>query len=233
MSLVVAMQVRNDDVVIAADRRGTFGDPRGLVALDECVCKLIPFGGNAALGIVGMPSAVLEPIDAAIAQFAANPGQDRVAVLHQHLHDYYKRHFGIRPFVANAPVQDSRPQVNITYVDRRPSGKGIYSLPSEVNFTPLPIGRPYALAGVSQYALYLYQRLWRADLTATEAAHLASLLITETSKLDPKVGPEPDVLILKADGISRLEKKEVDGILKKNDKRIADLAASFKDGRAR
>ena len=62
MSLVVALQLANNDVVLAADRRATQGDPRGLVAIDENVRKLFHFGSGAALGIVGFPSAILDPM---------------------------------------------------------------------------------------------------------------------------------------------------------------------------
>jgi hypothetical protein len=231
MSLVVAIQVTNNDVVVAADRRATFGDPRGLVALDEGVCKIIPFGEGAALGIVGMPAAVYEPIKNVLPVAEKAPINDRLHLLHDALKQHYNKHFGIRPFVSQAPVQDSRPQVEVTYVDRRPNGTGIYTLPSGLNFTPMPMGRPYALSGVANYALYLYQRLWRPNLTADQAAELAALLITETGKLDPKVGTEPDILILEPSATRRFENGQIERIIKANDARMSRLARSFNGGK--
>jgi hypothetical protein len=85
------------------------------------------------------------------------------------------------------------------------------------------------VAGVFPYALYLYQRLWRPDLSALAAARLAALLICETSKLDPKVGPCPDVLILKQTGLVRFTEDEIRKILEQNENRISRLANSFKE----
>jgi hypothetical protein len=231
MSLVVVMQVANGDVVIAADRRGTIGDPRGLVALDECVRKLIPFGVGAALGIVGMPSAVLRPVQQALADInAGRPREDIVGHLSDLLKEHYRVNFGLRPFITDKPIQDARPQVAVVYADRRRDGKGLFVLPSEVNFAPLPVGRPYVMAGVSQYALYLYQRLWREDLSAQQAARLAALLVCETSKLDPKVGPLPDIMILEEERTLEFGRGDVENMMRENEERIGSLARSFKEG---
>jgi hypothetical protein len=226
MSLIVAMQVVGDDVVLAADRRGTYGDPRGLVCLDENMSKLYVYG-HAALGIVGMPGAILDPVRAVQAGVAGAP--DLVPPLSASLRSHYEKNFGLRPFLSNSQVLDARPQATVLYADRRPGAIGLCTLSSEYNFTPVPAGQRYVMAGVSNYALYLFQRLWRDSFSVDDGLRLGAFLITETSKLDPKVGPIPDLMVLRSDGAEQLDRSRVDEIMKGNDERIARFASSFQE----
>lgn len=245
MSLVVAMQVRNDDLVFAADRRVTIGDPGGLVALDENAVKLFRFGPASLIGIVGMPGAVLGPIRQAITRLAAPPPPpppsvpgappapipapiDPSELLSLHLRQHYQQHYGLRPMVTQQMVQDSRPFAIVLYGDRRPRAEGLMQMASWDNFTPTPFPRPYAMAGVSQYANYLFQRFWRDDFTTDEALRLAAFLICETGRLDPKVGTVPDLMVLEAAGVRELPRAQVDAIVKDNEKRLDRFAKSFR-----
>lgn len=226
MSLVVAMQVGSDDVVMAADRRGTYGDPRALVCLDENMNKL-HVCGNAALGIVGMPGAVFSPIVAVQNQAATTP--DLVGALSAALREHYVKNFALRPFITNAQLMDSRPSATIVYADRRAKAAGICTLPSELNFTPMFTGQRYVMAGVTSYALYLFQRLWRDTFSVNDALSLGAFLITETAKLDPKVGPIPDLMVLTSNGAELLDRNRIDAIIKVNDERMEKFASSFQE----
>lgn len=220
------MQVAGDDVVLAADRRGTYGDPRGLVCLDENMTKL-HVCGPVVLGIVGMPGAILDPVRAFQAGVAV--AADPIATLALALRQHYEKNFGLRPFISNGQILDGRPQATVLYADRRPGAAGLCTLPSELNFTPIPPGPRYVMAGVTNYALYLFQRLWRDNFSVDEALRLGAFLITETSKLDPKVGPIPDLAVLSASGAKQLDRAEIDKIVAGNDERIARFARSFQE----
>ncbi len=228
MSLVVAIQIGSNDVVLAADRRGTYGDPQGLVAVDENVPKLFPYGEQAVLGIVGNPGAVLWPMREAQALLAAGPAGDPVAILRQTLKKHYTDHYGLRPLITPSPVIDSRPLAIVLYADRRPGGVGLIQLQSFDNFAPTPVARPYAMLGVATYAQYLFQRMWRDDFAAHEAIRLAAFLICETGRLDPKVGTTPDVMVLGETGVRQMPREEISAIVNENDNRVAAFAQSFR-----
>jgi hypothetical protein len=204
MSLIVSMRVAAGDIVLVADRRGTHGDPRGLVQLDEQCTKLHDYSPGVAIGIVGMPGVVFPAIQHARATLVAGnagmaaggPQPDSLTILRESLREHYINNFGLRPFVTEKNIIDARPGATLVYSDRATGRLAL--LPSEINFTPVDDGRPYAMAGVTQYAMYLYQRLWRDDLNTNEAVRLGLFLVTETSRLDPKVGPDCDVMILTA-----------------------------------
>ena len=51
MSLVIAMKAV-DGIVMAADTRGTVGDPRGLTAIDDNYQKIFPLG-QCGIGFAG------------------------------------------------------------------------------------------------------------------------------------------------------------------------------------
>ncbi|HNT27496.1 MAG TPA: hypothetical protein PKH10_04865 [bacterium] len=231
MSLVVAIQVESNDVILAADRRGTIGDPRSLVALDEGVSKLQKYGTQAVIGIVGTPAAVITPIRLAQETIAANPAAHPLTVLTGTLKAHYHEHFGLRPYITEKPLVDARPVAIVLYADRRPHGQGLFQLPSPNNFTAMSDDRPYLMAGVSQYALYLFQRLWKQNFTIEEAKYLAAFLICETSKLDPKVGPTPDILSLTEAGIQRSSEDEIAQIMVENTRRFDSFAESFRGRR--
>jgi hypothetical protein len=239
MSLIVAIKVTAGDIVLVGDRRATMGDPRALVGLDEQVTKLYDYAPGVALGIVGTPGVVVPAVRHAKSAFAAavaaaaaaagagGPVPDALATLRDALRDHYLSNFGVRPFITDKQIIDGRPNATILYADRQAQRLSI--LTSEVNFTVLDDGRPYLMAGVTPYANYLYQRLSRADFTTAEAVRLGLFLVTETSRLDPKVGSECDVLILEAAHTVTLTASQIGRIVEENRTRFATFAASFKD----
>ena len=193
--------------------------------MDESVDKLYVCG-KAGLGIVGLPGAVLEPIRQ---MQASATEKDLIPQLAEALKAHYGRNFGLRPFVVKEQVVDLRPQATIIYADRRPGAAGLCVMPSELNFSPIFMPQRYVMAGISNYALYLFQRLWRDTFSVNDALGLGAFLITETSKLDPKVGPVPDLMVLGADGAQALDRSRIDEIIKVNDQRMAKFASSFQE----
>jgi hypothetical protein len=226
MSLVVAMKVTCGDIVLVADRRATVGDPRGLVGLDEQVSKLHEYTTGAALGIVGVPGVVVPAVQRGL-EILTSQGIDPLQALRTALAEHYLKNYGARPFITDKPLIDSRPDAALLYADY--AGQRLVILPSEMNFAPVDDGRPYAMLGVTPYAMYLYQRLWRSDFSPSEAVRLGLFLVTETSQLDPKVGPDCNVLILEKAGISRPSSDDIGQIVEENRERFASFAKSFKD----
>lgn len=162
-------------------------------------------------------------------QASVTVAPDPIATLSQALRQHYEKNFGLRPFISTGQILDARPQATVVYADRRPGAAGLCQLPSELNFTPIPPGPRYVMAGVTNYALYLFQRLWRDTFSVDEALRLGAFLITETSKLDPKVGPIPDLTVLTSSGAKQLDRPEIDKIVAENDERIAQFARSFQE----
>ncbi len=79
MTLAVAIKA-TDAIVMAADSRGTIGDPRGLTAINDTAQKLFQFG-NCGLVIAGASEMALAILDEFGKQNLNNPGSVDDAVL--------------------------------------------------------------------------------------------------------------------------------------------------------
>jgi 20S proteasome alpha/beta subunit len=71
MTLAVAIKA-SDGIIIAADSRGTIGDPRGLTAVNDTQQKLFQFG-SCAVAISGAAEMTLSLLDALAKQGLSNP----------------------------------------------------------------------------------------------------------------------------------------------------------------
>lgn len=231
MSLVVALKVRTGEVVLAADRRGTYGDPRELVAVDDNLSKIQPYGCGA-FGIADCIGQVLMPVLATKAMLpkdsdATTIVQVLAVSLKEHYHTYYS---AVKWFRLKTEI-DTRPNATMIFVDPKPVGDstGLYVFDSKEDFAPRLEPRPFAFLGTPQYAFYLYQRLWREDFSVGEAQHLAAFLITETAALEPKVGCTIDMLIVGSERVASTSAEDVKRILSKNSERSTLFAGLFRD----
>jgi 20S proteasome alpha/beta subunit len=246
MTLLLALK-GNDGMVLAADSRGTFGDPRGVTAQNDSMCKAFVLANHVAAieaGSSELGAMVLKQTQNTI---AAQPGIDGieaiVPMLHQTARKLYDAWFPNLPQTAMPNPQTggviSRPDLVFIVggYERDQSGNFsrpvIYQLNSAFNFAPMIHDYGFAVAGVATYALYLLNRLYQADRKAQdELAPLAVYAISETASQDGKVGGPIRVVIVNPAGSKELSASEVDEIVKRNATKTAALRNNFYEGRA-
>ena len=105
----------------------------------------------------------------------------------------------------------------------------IYTVASQLDFSPMLHNYGFAVQGVAQYGLYLLNRLYQPNRSVNELAALAVYTITETASQDGKVGGPVHVITIKPgqDGASALTPSDVQGIQEQNEVRSTALRDSF------
>jgi 20S proteasome alpha/beta subunit len=217
MSLAVAIEATNG-IVLAADSRATFGDPRGMTAVNDTVQKIYKASPRTAVAMVGQAETGASLIQHIIAGLAAQPGAnvnvDFVAETIRTIgNQYFSQWFGTPQFLMGplGPVPTPRPDVWFLLVgfDAGAQPK-ILALPSTppFNFSPHLSTTGFAAAGIVPLAVYLLNRLYRRGLDLEIAKDLAAYCIIETASQDGKVGgpirlaivkPNEDTIILSED----------------------------------
>lgn len=215
MTLVVALKA-NNAIILAADSRGTIGDPRGLTAINDTMIKIYPLGrwGVAFAGASEMGATLLDELNKeddleclAIDELVANVARKSV--------DLFSHWFREIP-----PQQ--RPAVLMTLAGYRTSSAGVsepmlYILNSQANFAPQLFGQT-SLSGVPQYAVYLVHRYYDPSISVEKAKALAEYLIRETASQDPKVGgPIRMAEITPIEGYRELAPDTIKGIHEANE----------------
>ena len=110
MSLAVAIESANG-IVLAADSRATFGDPRGMTAVNDTVQKIFKPSSRTALAMVGaaeIGAAVMQVISAGLAsQPDANVDvvADTIRILAT---QHFAQWFGLRNLWSGLPGEPSR-----------------------------------------------------------------------------------------------------------------------------
>jgi hypothetical protein len=214
MTLAVAIKA-TDAIIVAADSRGTIGDPRGLTAVNDTQQKIFQFG-KCGLAISGAAELANSMMDEFAKRGVNNPQNvdDAVAAV-CHATAIYDGWFqGI-----NA---DHRPGIlfvlggyRISATDAMPMPM-VYLMASNTRFAPQLAGAYPMMAGVPQYAVYLAHRYYDPGMTADNAAALAEYLISETASQDPKVGGPIRIAKILPTGYIPLTDEEVSTLKKKN-----------------
>jgi 20S proteasome alpha/beta subunit len=195
MSLAVAIEAANG-IVLAADSRATFGDPRGMVAVNDTVQKIYQPNPRTAIAMVGsaeIGAALIERIKASLA-LQRTADVDIVAEsIRTTSNQYFGQWFGTTQFMMgpNGPAALPRPDVIFLLVGYTAGGRPkILTLASPVplNFAPNLSTTGFATAGVVPLAVYLLNRLYRRDLDLEIAKDMAAYCIMETASQDGKVG---------------------------------------------
>lgn len=226
MSLAVALEGA-DGVVLAADSRGTIGDPRGLTAINDAqlkLFKLTTFVGLCTFGSAEIGAEVARTLQARIQE--SNLGSDRVDAVaestRQHARLRYDDWFE-RLDVAN------RPTLGLIVAGLQDDNKPrSVLLLSQLDFAPQPATAGFMAGGVPQYATYLVHRFYDRDKGVTALAHLAEYLISETASQDPKVGgPIKIALITAEEGYEELTDEQVAEIHNRNQAQMRVLRESF------
>jgi 20S proteasome alpha/beta subunit len=204
MSLAVAIEAVNG-IVLAADSRATFGDPRGMTAVNDTVQKIYKPSSRTAVAMVGQAesgAALIQHISAAL---AAQPGANvdvASEVFRTTGNQYFSQWFGVPQFMMGplGPVPIPRPEVWYLLVgyDGENQAK-ILNLPSTppFNFAPNLSTTGFAAAGIVPLAVYLLNRLYRRGLDLEIAKDLAAYCIVETASQDGKVGGPIHLAVVK------------------------------------
>ena len=246
MTLLIALK-GIDGMVLAADSRGTFGDPRGVTAQNDSIRKAFILTSHVAAvqaGSAELGATVLKQTQDTITGQAGIDGTgDIVNMLHETARRCYDAWFPSLPQTAILNPQTGVPigRPDLTFIvggyDKDQNGNfvrpSIYQLNSALNFAPMIHDYGFAVAGVPTYALYLLNRLYQPDRKAEEELiPLAVYAISETASQDGKVGGPIRVVVVCPTGSRELTDTEVDDIVKRNLTRITVLRESFYEGRA-
>ncbi len=234
MTLLVGLSGA-DGIVIAADSRGTFGDPRGITAQNDAQKKLYVTSRYTSILMAGsgeLGAALMSEISAALAGIeGATPVMDAARNHVRSKYGDWFRSFAIQQVGLPQPVRPDLTLLVAGYevdANGRPTEQRLFQLISQADFAPMLHNYGFALAGVAQYALYLLNKLYQRDSTVTQLTALAAYVITETASQDGKVGGKVRMAtITPGDGCKELNDQEVDQILEHNQRRSGALKDSF------
>lgn len=236
MTLIVCLK-GTDGMVLASDSRGTFGDPRAVTAQNDNQKKLYRLSkyvgallaGSGELGAMIMNEIVVE-VEKRNLEGATPIMNIARRILKARFDEWFGR-FSLQPLPnIQVPVRPALVVIVGGYdLDNagKPTMQKIYSLNCYLDFAPMLHDYGFALEGVAQYALYLLNRLYTAEL-AKKLLPLAAYVITETASQDGKVGgPVQMMEISPENGHRILSSEEINKIVALNSSRSDNLKVSF------
>jgi len=195
MSLAVAIEAANG-IVLAADSRATFGDPRGMTGANDTVQKIYRPNPRTAIALVGQAETGAALMQRIVATLTPQPAADIDVVaeaIRTVSNQVFTQWFGPPQFMPGptGPVPIPRPDVWFLLVGydatNQPKILSLGSTPP-FNFAPNLSTTGFAAAGVVPLAVYLLNRLYRRNLDLEIAKDLATYCIVETASQDGKVG---------------------------------------------
>jgi 20S proteasome alpha/beta subunit len=235
MSLAVAIEAANG-IVLAADSRATFGDPRGLTAVNDTVQKIYRPNLRTAVAMVGQAEIGAALIQHITTGLTAQPGAnvDLVAESIRTIgNQYFGQWFGQPQFLMGplGPISTPRPEVWFLLIGYDAGGQPkILALPSIpfFNFAPNLSTTGFAAAGVVPLAVYLLNRLYRRGLDLEIAKDLAAYCIVETASQDGKVGGPIHLAVVKPnEDTTILSETETSTIVQRAEQHRETLRNSF------
>jgi 20S proteasome alpha/beta subunit len=237
MTLLVALK-GSDGLVLAADSRGTFGDPRGVTAQNDAQQKahiLALHVAALAAGAAEVGAMVVDRARHAIHEQGLDWASPVANVLRDTVRSSYNEWFPTVPAIQ--PIQliqsgqvAARPDLAFLVGGYEQDGTArLLGLGSFFDFSPMLHDYGFAVQGVAQYALYLLNRLYQPDRTMQELAALAVYTVTETASQDGKVGGPVKVITIKPtdEGCQEYPPDEVLKIQQANESRSGALRDSF------
>lgn len=237
MTLLATLKGK-DGFVLAADSRGTFGDPRGVTAQNDNMKKahiLTSHVATLAAGSGELGSLVIDLTKRRLIDEKITGVTAVLEALRKTACENYQKWFpSIPPVQSPALVMagqaPSRPDLQLTVAGYETDGTPrLFTLVSQLGFPPMLHDYGYALQGVTQYALYLLNRLYEPDRTVEELASLAVYVITETASQDGKVGGPVNVITIVpgSSGCQLMTPEQVKKIEETNKLRANSLRESF------
>jgi 20S proteasome alpha/beta subunit len=240
VTLLVAL-LGSDGVVLAADSRGTFGDPSQTTAQNDSQKKAHILAPHVAAITSGNGEvAALLAYEAKRAM--EDVGLDGVTPVMEMLRETCREKFNEwfptvpaiqAPALAAMGQAPTRPVVNFVVGGYELGANGphdpkLFHLLSHMDFAPMLSDYGWAVEGIAQYALYLLNRLYQQDRGVQELTALATYTITETASQDGKVGgPVKVITITPTKGCVLLDEEAIGGIMSQNAARSAALQNSF------
>src|SRR5581483_10088337 len=228
--------------VLAADSRGTFGDPRGITAQNDSQQKahvLAPHVAVLQAGTGEIGTLIVKEVASEIAGQSLDGATSVMNALRNRAREDYNQWFPSVPAIpAPALVQSgqapARPDLAFVIggyepiIEGQPPTPALYHLLSQLDFAPMLSDYGFAVQGVAQYAHYLLNRLYEQDRTVDELTSLAVYVITETASQDGKVGgPVQVVTITPEEGCNLLDASLVSDVAVGNEARSRALRDSF------
>jgi 20S proteasome alpha/beta subunit len=241
VTLLVALR-GDDGLVLAADSRGTFGDPSATTAQNDSMQKahvLAPHVAALSAGSGEVASLlILEATKSVGVLDGVTPVMEHLrATARAKYNEWFPTVAAIQPpallMTGQAP---SRPGLSFLVAgyemaDGKSADPKVYQLISQNDFAPMLHDYGFAVAGVPQYALYLLNRLYERNRSVEELTALAVYVITETASQDGKVGGPVKVVTIGADdGCVALDEEAVLSVLGGNALRSQSLRDSFYEG---
>lgn len=206
MTLLVALKGA-EGLVLAADSRGTFGDPRGVTAQNDAQQKahvLAPHVAVLTAGSGEVGAMVIDQVRREAAIRDLDGATNVLELLRQTSRSSYQDWFPSVPAMQPLPLVQagqvaSKPDLAFILGGYDSDGTPrMFSLISSFDFNPMLHEYGFAVQGVAQYALYLLNRLYQPDRTLDELTALAIYAITETASQDGKVGGPVNVITITA-----------------------------------
>lgn len=231
MTLVVALR-GSGGLILAADSRGTIGDPRGLTAINDDQNKLLQLSSHCGIGLSGaseLGAKVFDELKTTVTNQGMENADDILAECRKLLRKNYDDWF-------SKFEMDKRPGLLLTLVGYQKAGDGsmiprTYLLTSQFDFAPQLFPNGNSLMGVPQYAVYLMHRFFDANMTIDALARLAVYLISETASQDPKVGgPVRIASITPESGFQLFTDEAVDNIISQNENQNDAIRQFFIQG---
>lgn len=235
MTLLVGLR-GGDGLVVAADSRGTFGDPRGITAQNDQQKKLYITSKYSAVLTAGSGELGASLMEAVLKEIQGTEGvtaiMDKTRMVMRQKYAEMFAGFAMQQLPGlTVPV---RPDVQLLLVGYdvdnhgKPTEQRIFQLLSQLDFAPMLHNYGFGLVGVAQYALYLLNRLYENGSSVEHLKALAAYVIAETASQDGKVGGKIRIAtITPTDGAQELSNADVDRVILENAVRNSSLKDSF------
>jgi len=222
MTLVVCFRGK-DGLVLAADSRGTIGDPRGLTAITDSmikIFKLSKYVGTVAYGQAELAAQLVEEVRNSLKE------EKYFSPIFKVMRNTLREKYG--SWMERIPIE-RRPVLGFIVAGFEENKDiKIYYLSSPLDFAPQLVQTGIALGGIPQYATYLTHRLYDPEMTREQLVHLAVYVISETSTQDPKVGGPIRVTEISWEkGYIELEQYHIEEVIQRNEKAHEKLRNFF------
>lgn len=237
MTLLIALKGK-DGLILAADSRGTFGDPRGITAQNDAQQKAHILSPHVAVLVAGageIGAIIIDLVRKKLIEQKVDWATPVMSILRDTVREQYNNWFpSVPPMQSIALIQSGqvpvRPELAFIIGGYEKDGTPrLFTMINLMDFSPMLHDYGFAVQGVAQYALYLLNRLDESDRNVNELTPLAVYVITETASQDGKVGGPVNVITIKPndEGCKPLTQEAVIEIQEANKSRSKALRDSF------